>query len=318
MGRVKTVKVAGQIGQSTNRLWLLPEEALYLLERGTIDIQWPLDDKDEDEPLPMSLQGAYAAFIGRSDEFDDGLTFERYSVYAALKRMGYAVHRASTWNQPPSTPEDNTFPSQGSTWSRLGLTLGHWRQYMFSFTYSPKDADTLIQPSTYRSYGQFCIIQVYQSLTITADIYKRLSLVRYYDPSKQSRALRTSVVEPVNPLRVTYNVYKPNNTIYKKSAPGPPDFSIVVVDGRESLVPSLSQIDHLLASLPYTPPADSGQLYQKLRHGYKSVILAIVDQGVTNYLRVADAGFGTQKLYQRNIGPRNSKRSGNRPPVKAK
>jgi tRNA-splicing endonuclease subunit Sen54 len=29
-----------------HRLWLLPEEALYLLERGTLDIRWPANDEE--------------------------------------------------------------------------------------------------------------------------------------------------------------------------------------------------------------------------------------------------------------------------------
>ncbi|KAH0406800.1 hypothetical protein KCU90_g11734, partial [Aureobasidium melanogenum] len=32
-----------------NRIWLLPEEAIYLLERGTIDVRWPVDDDDDSE-----------------------------------------------------------------------------------------------------------------------------------------------------------------------------------------------------------------------------------------------------------------------------
>ena len=41
--------------------------------------------------LPMSLQGAYASFIGKS-----GLTLERYQVFAGLRRLGYTVVRAPT------------------------------------------------------------------------------------------------------------------------------------------------------------------------------------------------------------------------------
>src|SRR5215471_9763246 len=59
-----------------NRLWLLPEEALYLLERGSLEIMWPApspapvsedrseEDKRVEEGVPMSLQAAYACFIG--------------------------------------------------------------------------------------------------------------------------------------------------------------------------------------------------------------------------------------------------------------
>lgn len=111
-------------------------------------------------------------------------------------------------------------------------------------------------------------------------------------------------------LRVTYNVWKPNNTVYKKSDPGPPDFRIAVIDARETRIPTLTQLDGLLATMPYEPPKESAQLYAKLRQGHKSVILAVVDQGVTSYLRVADAGFGREKLYARTSGPFNGKRGG--------
>lgn len=81
-----------------NRMWLLPEEALYFLERGTLDIRWPasitapLEEGDEDSGLPMSLQAAYACFIGRA-----GLTLERFSVYTGLRRVGYTLVRAPLW-----------------------------------------------------------------------------------------------------------------------------------------------------------------------------------------------------------------------------
>lgn len=81
------------------RIWLLPEEALYLLERGSLDIRWPrcavgeADEGDiEDSGIPMSLQAAYACFIGRG-----GLTMERFSVFTGLRRLGYTVIRAPGW-----------------------------------------------------------------------------------------------------------------------------------------------------------------------------------------------------------------------------
>ena len=89
------------IGQADrwNRVWLLPEEAMYLMERGSLDIKWPrelsgIDADDVNEPLiPMSLQAAYACLLGRG-----GLTLERYTVFTGLRRLGYAVVRASGWD----------------------------------------------------------------------------------------------------------------------------------------------------------------------------------------------------------------------------
>ena len=39
-------------------------------------------------------------------------------------------------------------------------------------------------------------------------------------------------------------------------------------------------------------------LYMRLRHGYRNVILAVVDQGVVSFLRVGDAAFGREKIYK--------------------
>lgn len=51
-------------------------------------------------------------------------------------------------------------------------------------------------------------------------------------------------------------------------------------------------------------------MYMRLRHGYRNVILAIVDQGVVSYLRVGDAAFGKEKLFE-NVKPvAGTKRSG--------
>ena len=65
-----------------------------------------------------------------------------------------------------------------------------------------------------------------------------------------------------------------------------------------------------MEGVPYDPPKEDGSLYQKLKQGYKSVILAIVDQGVVSYLRFADAAFGQEKLYERKGRPSGGKRGG--------
>jgi len=282
-----------------NRLWLLPEEILYLVERGTVDCRWPATDAEADphEGLPMSLQGAYAAFIGLADAHDDGLTFERYSVYAGLKRMGYAVHRAPSWNSARPPPTTACVPPLPSMWQSLGLAAHRWRESLFS---SRRAGDArngpLVGNGTYRSY---------------ADIYRSLALVPWYDPAAQTAA----DVPADQGLRVTYHVWKPSNATYKKSDPGEPDFRIAVLDARQTKIPTMAELSGLLAGCPYSPPQEGAQLYAKLRNGYKNVILAIVDEGVTSYLRIADGGFGKQKLYGRSGPIAKGKRGGggNRP-----
>ena len=88
------------VGQADrwNRIWLLPEEALYLLERGSLEIWWSSAEPDghgqDGLDIPMSLQAAYTCLIGRA-----GLTLERFSVYSGLRRGGYVLIRAPSWDE---------------------------------------------------------------------------------------------------------------------------------------------------------------------------------------------------------------------------
>lgn len=149
---------------NSNRLWLLPEEILYLLERGTVDVRWPVeDDDDEKEGLPMSLQGAYSAFIGMEADLHGALTFERYSVYSALKRMGYVVHRAPTWNSLGNAPGPECFPPLPGTWA-LGMIARRWRGFLDQSRNVAKTQSSgpLTTPQLYRSYGksQVCTLTI--------------------------------------------------------------------------------------------------------------------------------------------------------------
>lgn len=116
------------------------------------------------------------------------------------------------------------------------------------------------------------------------------------------------------PFRVVFHVYKPS-TAFKKSAPPKPDFRIAVINTRETTsIPTLAQLGALLESTPLDPPQGEKMermLYMRLRHGYRNVVLAVVDQGVVSYLRVADSAFGKEKLYTATGGPSGPKRGGN-------
>jgi tRNA-splicing endonuclease subunit Sen54 len=95
------------IGRSKGgKEWLLPEEALFMIERGSLDCRWPVKKEEGDEQkhktedgAPMSLQAAYAAFIGYEEGVGGKLTLEMYNVYAGLKRSGYVLFRTGTWDE---------------------------------------------------------------------------------------------------------------------------------------------------------------------------------------------------------------------------
>lgn len=72
-------------GKGKAQVQLLPEEALFLLERGSLQI-WMGDGAWDDDTwsvpgaVEMSVAEAFAAFLGQ-----DGLTWERYQVSSSRR-----------------------------------------------------------------------------------------------------------------------------------------------------------------------------------------------------------------------------------------
>ena len=144
-------------------LWLLPEEMLYLLERGNLDVRWGMGQ--EEEEMPMSLQGGYAVSIG--SELEGKIGLERWSVYAALKRMGYVVMRAPTWLDV-SEEEGNP----GGDGSRQQRRYDVWELFrrLFGSLFGSRQAvavtstttlGPLVKPGLYRSYSRRILLYLY-------------------------------------------------------------------------------------------------------------------------------------------------------------
>lgn len=357
-------KTMGQADRN-NWMWFLPEEALYLLERGSLDIRWPdLDEnstaaagitgrdrietasqeensgdptdgdrlehehvsKPEEDPkvgeLPMSLQGAYASFIGK-----DGLTLERYNVYAGLRRSGYIVQRAATWDDsyfPDANGHAGPEASMGVPNQITTLSTSHGPgpynpsidgpagliRRICSWLFKPQRGEScpslgpLVAPGLYRNY---------------ADIFRALTLIPFHNPNSASPrtthdSLSPTVPEPTStapsripqpPYRIHLYAWKPN-TSYKKTAPPPPDYRICVVDARTTSMPTLAQIGDLLDSVPEDSVSQEKvpRLEARLKHGKRNVILAVVDVGIVSYLRLSDACFGADKLFEQKFASR--------------
>lgn len=74
-------------------------------------------------------------------------------------------------------------------------------------------------------------------------------------------------------LSISFEVWRPNPN-WKRKSPGPPDFHICIVDGREPF-PSLSKLEGLYNSVARVHPIGA--------KGGK-VVIAVLDCGVSNYL----------------------------------
>ncbi|KAF2842218.1 hypothetical protein M501DRAFT_928062 [Patellaria atrata CBS 101060] len=289
--------------RSGDRTWLLPEEALYLVERGTLDCRWPFeqsispDTNDEDvegeskgvgtegdqseSGIPMSLQGAYAAFIGTEINVGGKLTLERYAVYSNLKRLGYHVLRASTFDGPLIPP-----PPASS--------LTNWRwPWLWNLGPFHDLWDRLFTPRRFKQ-GPLVTYGLYRDW---ASVYRMLHLIPRHDPRSvpipPSQKPHSNTLD--DPYHIHYHVHKPAPA-FRKSSPGPPDFQICVIDARATPFPSLAQLEGLLAAAPLQEP--KGTLYFKLKQGWRNVLLAVVDNGIVSFMRVSEAGFGEERVFK--------------------
>lgn len=274
--------------------WLLPEEALFMIERGSMDCRWPVDEGDEMQSgAPMSLQGAYAAFLGFEAGVGGKLTLEMYTVYAGLKRAGYVVFRHGSWDddgaalQPLSEAALNAdAPPKSGLWTRFFAAI--WRSISQNPpAISPADmaCGPWVKPGLYRSY---------------ADIYRLIQKIPTHDHSQPPAFILPAITSPANPFRLHFDVWKTSGSSkFRKTNRPPPDFRVCVVNARESSIPTGAQLNDLLATVPDDGPKGNEQMYQKLKQGKRNVVLAVVDNGIPSYIRVADAPFSGERVYER-------------------
>ena len=320
---VKTTREDGEVEErAKSLLWLLPEEALYLVERGNLDLWWPTEgglermergleglvvEDVEDEGTPMSLQAAYAMLIGNDGERGK-VELDRYTVYTNLKRTGYVALRAPEWDstKPGATP-NHEFLRQittTTTQEEEGQSVFTWLWGKF-FAKAEEDIQfapygPLVQPGMYRSYNA---------------IYKQLAIIPRHKPA----LIPSSPAPPPEaPYRVIFHLWKPSRLpTFTKSRPGVPDFRIAVVNANKTSLPTMTEIASLLESQPYDPPEmkGNGQLYPRIRKGHRSVVVAVVDEGVISYLRFGEGAFGEELIFERfdvGDGGRGGKSGGGR------
>lgn len=130
---------------------LLPEESLYLIGRGGLDLRW-----EDDSGFPMSLQAAYAFLIGADG--GRGVSMERFTVYAGLKRSGYIVQRGPSWDIRSSGLDASSGLSKqnmGAESQPLGLFARIYKALFKASTTNPSAQGPLVGVGVYRSYSQY-------------------------------------------------------------------------------------------------------------------------------------------------------------------
>ncbi|KZT51583.1 hypothetical protein CALCODRAFT_487817 [Calocera cornea HHB12733] len=263
-------RAVGTERERERQLLLLPEEALYLIERGSMFCTHELADPppsardphtlaseqeeeeeeearwDESAPpavVPMSVQQAFGALLGRS-----GLTLERYQVYAHLRRLGYTVTRACA-PEGPLFPRAPARPAPSASLpQRLWSSVRRW-------------AARLRPPGARRDWWA-PLRPGWAGRRWTAQrLFAALRLVpsghalplHSASPATTPEAGAGATAADTSPYEVFYHVWRPS-TPWKKTAVPPPDFHLIVLNANTTRVPTLAELARVFSQLPVQPP----------------------------------------------------------------
>ncbi|KAF8067707.1 tRNA-splicing endonuclease subunit sen54 N-term-domain-containing protein [Lyophyllum atratum] len=234
------------------RLELLSEEAIYLVERGSL-FCWKESDLDLSGAgldnvvgAPMTVQQVYAEMVGVED-----LTLEKLQVYTYLKRLGYAVTRAnppsSYYPKPPPWPTkviSDKLSLSRSVFQRIISIFPLWISKVSHLLAKPFDWWRPLRISRWLHHDKN-YSSVFRSLRFIPTGHK----VPLHHPDRHAR----SEAKKNSPYQIFYNLYKPS-TPFKRSAPPLPDFQIVVINARTTPMPTLHELTDLFDVLPELPP----------------------------------------------------------------
>ncbi|KAI9308960.1 hypothetical protein BJ944DRAFT_259314 [Cunninghamella echinulata] len=226
---------------------------------------------------------------------DNWITYEKYQVYAYLKRLGYIVQRS---------PSSSDYSSTLSSSPPLTTQLDQWRpksksghvSWYYKFICPFANFCNSIKSVAYillRSIGLLSKIKplvCHNQFSDYGTLYTKLQTI-YSSPWYQPVLNNTTNY----PYSISWDVYKPNPK-WKKRDPGIPDFRVVVGNMNDPL-PSpdnLNYLFNLLYGLPYNKSAYQPIRNTKSIHSQPAFLMALVSdaEGVT-FVRLQADGISS-------------------------
>lgn len=230
---------------------LFPEEAAFLVARNALIVT------QQEDPIQFE---DYCEIMCESG--DGWITFDKYQVYAYLKRLGFIVTRSRKLPTTTTTTEMPTIePPMPSIFKLFFDTITNWIQ--------PKQNRPLVWDYRYTNYPQ-----IYSTLQI-------IPSSPWYKPFYSSLC-----------PTFDWDVYKPRPS-WKKKDPGEPDFRILVKNTTERM-PTLYEQNQLFSQLTETSNANyKPQLkHTELKlHGPTFVLALVGDAEGISFLRLTGDGL---------------------------
>ncbi|KAI7894111.1 uncharacterized protein EV154DRAFT_499388 [Mucor mucedo] len=234
---------------------LFPEEAAFLVSRDALIVT---DENDQ----PLSFRDFCEILC---EESDGWISFDKYQVYAYLKRLGYIVMRSKPTNLALLNVETKFINDNCSIWDLLVQKLTHW---IYKDSMLP-----LVWNYKYTNYRKiYSTLQIIPSSPWYKPFYN--SLCRNFD----------------------WDVYKPRAS-WRKKEPGLPDFQIIVNNIRDPM-PSLHEQNQLFAQLTNISNTNYQSLKNtELKERGPTFIMALVgDAEGISFMRLI--GDGLADIYE--------------------
>ncbi|KAF9205574.1 tRNA-splicing endonuclease subunit sen54 [Haplosporangium sp. Z 27] len=294
------------------QMYLYPEEALYLIDRGSLLIEHLGTEMTVQQMWNVYLSSPYQIKDQsqiddhNSIEQDDSLPMDRYLTYAYLKRLGFVVIRPGTYDNASRTP--NTLPIQ----NQLILNPSPYMTFLWSIRNS-------LFATCKKQLGIF-VTRVGLRLRSVLDIWSRPSnrpLVSNSDNMSYDQILNTLQIIPTirlgsttriqdgeaahymkigtkKPMIVDFDVYKPAGA-FKKRQPGIPGYHVVVVRATDAL-PTISELKTLMADQAdpaqevssqkdRSSPSEKGK---KKIIDWPKVLFAVVNGGQVSFMTISN------------------------------
>ncbi|KAH8915265.1 hypothetical protein BT69DRAFT_1341524 [Atractiella rhizophila] len=287
----------GRYERGRRRREFLPEEVIWLMDLGSVEV-W----KEGKEGLArMSFQQVLVECIGV-----EGLTLERYHVYAHLKRLGYIVVRPGWHAAILAEDYASAIPSPPSR--HLSILQRFLALFSLVLPFSaptPKQLEPLVSSSVRRTWGS-----IYTSLRLT---------------SPPTPIQSAPLLPATHPLTTFFYVYRPSTTYLRKSPP-PPEWHLAILSARRTRLPTPDEFALLLSQVPSSPapsifgvfarpwltwfvhsvlgyvlPPRWNNVIRVLKTGRRNVLLAVVDSGVITWLRFWEIDGGGWEIIEGDV-----------------
>ncbi|SCU91844.1 LAMI_0E07558g1_1 [Lachancea mirantina] len=305
----------GQVDR-TGVCWLEFNEFVYLSERGTVR---PFLKCGDDFDLPLSVQDLYAYFRS-SEELDN------YAVYAHLKRLGFIV--TSSRHRPRIGCSENTNSTRTSWISKSFNCINRLFTNLFNVPfYSPFFYKILRFTSSGQLYLQLSKLVPYYS----AQKFASLSSVHEHVPIKSERQVKEwhitfdvwkpkagfkkktpgvpdfqVIVFNKNASSQRFPTYREFRYLFRKLE-SKSDATSEREDSKWGRIVGKLKAFFNRGYWPGEPsseckekeakPSKKVTQIQRLKKGYKSFIMAVMDDGLISYIRLSENEFGSESVW---------------------